>query len=403
MFEIDFYVNGKRKTIPLGVKYTEQTAIELKGIVETLLRYNDNSIAVLDKRTQTWIETAGPEIREKLAKAGLIELPPSHTLKELWDAFHEQKAREQKAGLIVEDTLTLYGYARKRFFRFFKENELLEDLTQDRMQRWKDHLLDDGSIVERTVARYLKDAKACFNWAVKTRWIEKSPLDGIGRGSFVNKANDRVVSMSDYRRFLDACPSQEWRTIVALVRVGGLRCPSEVLKFRWQDVYWDHNGFYVHSPKTKSGRWIPLFPELKEELEALFFHPISEGQEFVINRYRDSSQNLRTTFAKIVERAGYLPFPRPFDNMRMIRSNEIRRRFPDQESAWLGHSARVFEEHYSVVMDTDFQAAAGWITPSNEPKSGKTENTGSFPAKIPAAQDGIGLYSVESIQRANQR
>jgi hypothetical protein len=39
MFEIKFYANGKRKTIPLGAKYTEKTATELKGIVEMLLRY----------------------------------------------------------------------------------------------------------------------------------------------------------------------------------------------------------------------------------------------------------------------------------------------------------------------------------------------------------------------------
>ena len=105
MFEIDFYVGGKRKTIPLGASYTKRTATELKGIVETLVLYNANSITVLDKRTQSWIETATPEIREKLAKAGLIELPPSHTVKELWDSFLEHKARELKAGKIKESTL----------------------------------------------------------------------------------------------------------------------------------------------------------------------------------------------------------------------------------------------------------------------------------------------------------
>jgi len=62
MFEIDFYIGGLRKTIPLGVKYAEKTAEKLLEIVEMLLRCNDNGVMVLDKREQarlqTWIETA---------------------------------------------------------------------------------------------------------------------------------------------------------------------------------------------------------------------------------------------------------------------------------------------------------------------------------------------------------
>ena len=411
MFEIKFYVNGKRKTIPLGVKYTERTATELLGIVETLVRYNDNGIAVLDRRTQSWIETATPELREKLAKAGLIELPPSHTVKELWDSFLNHKARELKAGKIKEATMILYGFARNRFFMFFKENELIENLTKDKMQHWKDHLLDN--MAEATAARYIKDTKACFNWGVSESWIEKSPLDGVGKGSFINRENDHIVSMSEYRRFLDACPAQEWRVIIALVRIGALRCPSEVLQLRWEDVNWEYDRFFVHSPKTdrhkgKEGRWVPIFPELKEELEALFFNPNSDGQKFVINRYRDTSQNLRTTFGKIVLRAGLDMFPRPFDNMRMTRSNEIYRKWGAfKESEWVGHSRRVREDHYLSMTDADFQEAAQWsATPDRakrpDPNGWKNSTPPGFPPIFPPAQDETGLHGLECDQREEQ-
>ena len=79
MFEIDFYTNGQRKTIPLGAKYTEKTAKDLKEIVETLLQHKDNSVTILDKRTSVWIESATQEIREKLAKAGLNSHLPTHS------------------------------------------------------------------------------------------------------------------------------------------------------------------------------------------------------------------------------------------------------------------------------------------------------------------------------------
>ncbi len=182
MFEIDFYQNGQRKTIPLGVKYTQKTANELKGIVETLLRYTENGVTEADRRTKTWIETTNPEIRIKLAKAGLIEIPPSRTLKELWDLFLTQKVRNIKAS-----TALIYEAVRKRFFRDFREGEQLESLTKDRMQQWKDHLLDRSGLAEATVASTIKDVKAVFNWAVSQGWIDKSPLAGIGTGSYVNR------------------------------------------------------------------------------------------------------------------------------------------------------------------------------------------------------------------------
>ena len=206
--------------------------------------------------------------------------------------------------------------------------------------------------------------------------------------------------------------------IIALARIGGLRCPNEVLELRWEEVNWEHNGFYVRSPKTehheeKEGRWVPLFPELKKELETLFFSPTSEGKEFVINRYRDASQNLRTTFEKIVKRAGLDMFPSPFRNLRMTRSNEIYRKYGAfRESEWMGHSGRVRADHYLMLTDDDFQEASQWTVQSEsdcsqrEPrgqKSGKKTADSGFPAFFPAVQDSNTLHCTEDARRANKR
>jgi len=406
MYEIDFYANCQRKTITLGKKYTQRTANELKGIVETLLRYNDNGMTVLDKRTETWIETATPEIREKLAKTGLIELPPSHTAKELWDMFLAQKSRNVK-----ESTVTIYEASRKRFFRFFREAEDLESFTKERIQQWKDSLFTSGNLAEATIASTLKDVKAVFNWAITQGWIEKSPLDGIGRGSFVNRKKDRSVTMEEYCRLMDACPCQDWRVIIALTRIGGLRCPSEVLQLRWEDVNWEYNKFYVRSSKTehhkgKEGRWVPLFPELKLEFETLFFSPTSECREFVINRYREATQNLRTTFGKIVKRAGLEMLPRPFDNMRMTRSNEVYREWGAfKESEWIGHSSRVRADHYLLITDDDFQEASGWTNQTDTVRKPTTESDRKkiLPAFFPAVREGIGLQGQECVPMTDQR
>ena len=362
-YEIQFFdTNGKRLTIYLGGRrYTEKTARELKEIVEELVLCRDNPSQQPRKSTLKRIDEFPQDIQQKFAGAGLIAIPPSHTLKELWDMFLEQKGKEVK-----ESTLKLYECVRDRFFLFFKPEESLNDLTKERMQKWKDHLLDE--VATATVACYIKEAKTCFNWATDHGWWTESPLDGIAPGSFVNKKNDRIIPMNVYYRLLDGCPCQDWRTILALARIGGLRCPNEVLNLRWEDVNWEHNRFLVRSPKTehhegKDGRWVPIFPELREELETLFFSVASEGREFVINRYRSASQNLRTTLEKIVHRAGLEIFPRPFDNLRMTRSNEVYREFGAfAESQWIGHSSRVRADHYLMITDDDFHKASGWST-----------------------------------------
>ena len=394
MFEIQFCINTRRKTIPLGKRYTEKTARELLEVVDVLLHCQTNGIEAPGKKTVSWIKSASDEIRQKLAKAGLIAVPPSHTLKELWDAFLEQKGKEVK-----ESTLALYECVRDRFFLFFKQDESLNNLTQERMQEWKDYLLDEVAVA--TAACYIKEAKTCFNWATTRGWWTKSPLDGIAPGSFVNKKNDRIIPMSVYYRLLDGCPCQDWRTILALARIGGLRCPNEVLNLRWEDVNWEHNRFFVRSPKTehhegKEGRWVPIFPELREELETLFFSVASEGREFVINRYRSASQNLRTTLEKIVHRAGLEMFPRPFDNLRMTRSNEVYRKFGAfAESEWIGHSSKVRADHYLMITDDDYCKATQWATPSEgrkhphgETKCRKKTADSGFPAFFPAV--GVG-------------
>ena len=172
--------------------------------------------------------------------------------------------------------------------------------------------------------------------------------------------------MDEYYRLLDACPCQDWKTIISLARIGGLRCPSEVLALKWEDVNWERSCFYVRSSKTehiagKESRIVPIFPELKTELDALFFDSESEGRKYVINRYRSATQNLRTTFNKILKRAGLPELPRPFDNMRMTRSNEVYRKWGAFfESEWIGHSRQVRDDHYLTITDDDYANASQW-------------------------------------------
>ncbi|MBP7936890.1 MAG: site-specific integrase [Phycisphaerae bacterium] len=170
---------------------------------------------------------------------------------------------------------------------------------------------------------------------------------------------------------LAACPDHHWRTIVGLRRYGGLRCPSEVLSLRWDDVDWDRGRIRVTSPKTehlpdRATRVIPMFPELRDILLDSF-ELASEGDVYVVDqRFRRAAagaagwanSNPRTTFAKIVRRAGLTIWPRPFHNMRASLETEWVERFPAQVlTDWMGNTPKITMRHYLMTMDAHFEAA----------------------------------------------
>lgn len=359
-FQIQFADPNKQiRTISLSQKkYTEQTAKELLQIVETLIYNSENGIEIPNRKTKNWIEMAPPAIQGKLEKVGLILVtapPEIHTAGELWQKVLNIKEEVEK---FAESTVSIYRQASTRFFSYFDKETDLTDFTKEKMELWRHALLK--CYAEPTVTCTMKRAKTVFNWAVKLDWLAESPLKGVRAGTFVNRSRDYRVTVEEYRKLLAACPCLDWKAIIALTRIGGLRAPSEVLRLRWEDVQWSKKCFRVTSLKTarygKAERYVPLFPELRTVLEELFAE--SGGKEFVINLYRDPKTNLGTQFGRIAKKAGLDKIPRPFDNMRATRASEVSRRYgPAIESRWLGHSTETALKHYDQEFAEDFDAA----------------------------------------------
>jgi len=150
-------------------------------------------------------------------------------------------------------------------------------------------------------------------------------------------------------------------------RYAGFRIPSELLSLRWNDVDLPGGRMTIRSSKTEHHeggglRICPIFPELKPYLEAAY-HAAPEKTQFVINRYRQPNQNLRTTFQKILGRAGVKPWPKLFHNMRASRQTELLDHFPIKAVCdWLGNSTPVAIEHYAQVTAEHFQSALSATT-----------------------------------------
>ena len=90
---------------------------------------------------------------------------------------------------------------------------------------------------------------------------------------------------------------------------------------------------------------IPLFPELRPYLEAMF-DEADPGTEHIITRYRNRNANLRTHLLRIIKRTGVNCWPKLFHNLRASRQTELTARFPlHVVCGWIDNSAPIADKH----------------------------------------------------------
>ena len=72
-----------------------------------------------------------------------------------------------------------------------------------------------------------------------------------------------------------------------------------------------------------------------------------------------SASNLRTTFTKIIRRAGVKVWPKLFHNLRASRETELAAEYPIHVVCeWIGNSAAIAAKHYLTVREEDFERAS---------------------------------------------
>ena len=59
--------------------------------------------------------------------------------------------------------------------------------------------------------------------------------------NYIDGRTDIKPNTSAHLKRARESPDNQWRRLFALCRFGGLRCPSEPLVLRWDDVDWEHD------------------------------------------------------------------------------------------------------------------------------------------------------------------
>ncbi len=359
---VQFKRGEKRKTIALG-RIDKVDGAPVRRHIEHLLRAIDTAgMMPLPPATIAWLPTIrGTDLEAQLIRHGLVqapkpvEMPEQMTLGRWIEEYIHQRVDVKDATKIT------FGNIRRNLIGCFAPDKPLAEFTPGDGDRFKSFLVGTEKLADNTVRRRIGLARQVFAAAQRRKLVSENPFGHITANVKGNPAKFRFVSMDDYHALIKAAPDAQWRAIIALCRIGGVRCPSEVLPLRWADVDWDKGRLRVTSPKTEhheggAERILPLFSELATALAAAY--DPNDPSEFIITRYRDVSQNMRTTFTKIIRRAGLTPWPKLFVNLRASRATELVTEFPQHVcSAWLGHSADVAAEFYTRVRDEDYARA----------------------------------------------
>ncbi len=358
---IQFYLDDVRKTIRLG-PVARKSAEMFRLHVEHLLNARLMQTAA-PSETAGWLSTLPDETYGKLARTGLVPERQKAALCTMGELTARYKALlASKAA-----TAVFYGHTLRNLESYFGADKPLASISNSDADGFRPWLLATESLAPATANRRVVATKSIFRKAVRWAMVPSNVFDGVKGGAQSNETRKHFVSPADTARLIEACPDVQWKCLIALSRFGGLRVPSEALLLTWADVNWDRGTLHVKSPKTEhhagmESRVVPLFPELRKILMGAFESAEPGGAPWIITKYRDAGQNLRTQLGRIIRRAGLAEWPKPFHNMRASRQSELMAEY-DLSTAcqWLGNSPVVAARHYAMATDRDgsFQRAIG--------------------------------------------
>ncbi len=343
-------LNGARQTIRLG-KMPAKSADVIKGRVEALM--SARLLGCLpDEETARWITKLPPQLAAKLASVGLIEKRLASTVGELNEYCKEHLTCKSKTAK------NEHRYTREHLAGFFGNDRQLHTITKAEAKKFYSSLQE--LLAPSTAGKRCEKAKGYFNTAVDNRWLLENPFDEISTAVKAPRDRDAEVCNDTSKRILDEITDPKFRLVYAFARYAGLRTPSEINALVWEHVRWSDNQILIDSSKNGQ-RIIPIFRELRPYLEVVF--DLADANPRVLGEWHPKGQALTNRLKRVLKRLGITPWPKPWQNLRATRENELLEQYPQHVvHAWIGHTEQVAREHYHRVVKEHFSRAAGEAT-----------------------------------------
>jgi integrase/recombinase XerC len=186
---------------------------------------------------------------------------------------------------LAPNTRTTYAHSIATFRQFFGEK--LGNPTVDTIRRGNvaDYLAwrrvhratkKGGTVGARTVQKDRACLHAVFAFAEELELREGNPVARVSAPK-AEKRSPVILDEAQYEELLDACQHHPMLALyVTTLGEAGLRCDSEALHLRWEDIdleegfLWIASGRDGHRTKSGKGRWVPMTSRLLKAMKEHF-------------------------------------------------------------------------------------------------------------------------------------
>lgn len=274
--------------------------------------------------------------------------------------FDEYLIRRADLGFQTLETLR---QARNAVVAYFGASKPMASITTGDAKDYRRHL--SIKLSTATVAMHIKKMRQLWTDAIDHELLTVNPWKQVKPGSQVNASRQVYVPPETILKVIEHCPTLEWKLLFALARFAGMRVPSEPKALKWSDINFSGGKIMVHSSKTKhhpgkESRIMPMFQDRFPELQRLLLLTMADardGTDYVLERMR-LHRNMATTAKEIVKRAGFVPWPRFWTNLRSSCETDLAVVHPIHVvCSWIGNSVGVAKAHYLQVTEDDYALA----------------------------------------------
>lgn len=221
---------------------------------------------------------------------------------------------------------------------------------------------------EQTMRKYIRDAKAIYNWAIRNKILAANPFEDFSGHPNPSGQKD-YISLDDLTALCAEAPNDDWALLWQMCRYTGLRS-GEALDAVWSGegydryqyhhatgVDWERHTLSVLPTKTRQFREVPLRPQIYQRLLARF-HAAADARQHVLDL---SGNNLRRTIHNAARRAGLKKWPKPYQCLRASAESDLNQTgaSPATVAYWMGHSEDVARRFYRTPAESEVRIVTG--------------------------------------------
>lgn len=278
----------------------------------------------------------------------------STTCSEAFEDFLRNRPLSHRSRLSYRTTM-------RRITEFGRENESPRDWTAQVASQFV-AFLEGGGRSPNTVRRYVREARAFFNYCQRMNLLDRNPFEGFSSAvqapntgwEYVSPERMAQIELAALRR----SPSGDWHRAFKLARWAGLR-RGEILRLRWCDVDVPRNMLHIDRQEQRTTkrayRVVPIEPRrLKSGLYAVLAGDSARATAptaHVVYGLPLDAKRFYKELRAILAESGVEDYGKPLQVLRRnYETDLVALAYPQAVvSKWLGHSMEVSGKFYVQV------------------------------------------------------